>query len=172
MNYQNEKVIPWEMGKRWAYSTNHIFYDPKNEVKQLLQEKVPLAPEERKCLLMSGIALSDWYINELTDLWINRGSICSAHYMINEGINQFYTALFSLNNQLVADYKWRYFCAERLPLLPSGFSDKMPRVMQTTDLSKNDLNIRKTVFMELWRDILPLIEAELEMKYADFKNLI
>lgn len=172
LNFENEKHITWEMGKRWAYSNIEIFFDPENKVYQLIHEKVQLMDQERKQLLMVGIALSEWYINRLTELWITRGNIMSAHYMINEGLNHFYTVLFMLNNQLVADFKWRIFCAEQLKILPADFKEKISRVMETKEITKNELEMRKSAFMELWHDILPKVEDEVGMKYEDFRDTI
>ena len=71
-DYESELKAPWDMAKRWTYSQAHIHYDPMGLIARLLQEKVPLQPEEKKALLMSGLVLSEWYINRLTNLWVER----------------------------------------------------------------------------------------------------
>jgi hypothetical protein len=53
------------MAKRWTYSQGQIHFDPNGSIARLLMEKVPLQPHEKKWLLMSGLALSEWYINDL-----------------------------------------------------------------------------------------------------------
>ena len=51
-DYEAELNAPWDMAKRWTYSQGRIFYDPQRKVERLLEDKVPLKPEERKWLLM------------------------------------------------------------------------------------------------------------------------
>ena len=95
-DYESELSDPWDMAKRWTYSQSLIYFDPEEKISQLLKEKVPLKPEERKWLMMSGLSLSEWYINRLTQLWIERGNIISAHHMFNQGLNYFFDMLFEI----------------------------------------------------------------------------
>jgi hypothetical protein len=88
-DYDAEINAPWSMVKRWAYTSRKIFYDPAGLIAQLIEEKVPLKPEERKELLIRGITLAEWYINRLTQLWIDRGSLISAYDMFAEGYRSF-----------------------------------------------------------------------------------
>src|SRR5512135_3472526 len=81
-DYESELAAPWDMSKRWTFSQGQIYYDPLGRIAQLLAEKVPLKPDEKKWLLMSGLCLSEWYVNRLTDLWVQRGNITSAHHML------------------------------------------------------------------------------------------
>jgi hypothetical protein len=119
-----------------------------------------LRPDERRWLLVSGITRSEWYINRLTTLWMDRGSIASAHSM------------FSLNNRLVADHTWRYYCAERLEILPADFGVQMGKVMELKALDGGELKRRRDAFMEMWHGMLPLVEKEVHMKYEEFKNTV
>ena len=77
------------MARRWTYAQGQIYYDPEGKIVRLLREKVPLTPEEARWLLMSGFVLSEWYVNRLTRLWVERGNIVSAHHMIEPGIDLF-----------------------------------------------------------------------------------
>jgi len=81
-DYENELTTPWDMSKRWTYSGGQIYFDPSEKISQLLEEKVPLESEEKRWLMISGLTLSEWYSNRLTDLWIERGispvlTVCS-----------------------------------------------------------------------------------------------
>jgi hypothetical protein len=155
-----EVSATWDMAKRWAFSESRISCDPDGRISKLLQEKVPLRPDERRWLLVSGITRSEWYINRLTTLWMDRGSIASAHSM------------FSLNNRLVADHTWRYYCAERLAILPADFGVQMGKVMELKALDGGELKRRRDAFMEMWHGMLPLVEKEVHMKYEEFKNTV
>jgi len=86
----DETAATWDMAKRWAYSESSIRYDPQGRLRRLLEQQVPLRPEERRWLMISGITLSEWYINRLTELWVipeiishrfssgRRGTFCSS----------------------------------------------------------------------------------------------
>ncbi len=108
--YENELETNWDMSRRWTYSQGWIYFDPEGKIARLLETKVPLKPDERKWLMMSGLTLSEWYVNQLTDLWLARGNIISAQHVVSQGLVYFFDLLFGLNNELVADMKWRYYC--------------------------------------------------------------
>ena len=128
--------------------------------------------EERKWLLMSGLALSDWYINSLTHLWVERGNLVSAHHMFAQGLNYFFDLLFAINNELVADMKWRYYCVEKLPRLPRNFHELIKEVLLLDELSVKEIERRQQAFLALWQQMIPLVEHEIELTYAEIKNLV
>jgi hypothetical protein len=162
----------WDMSKRWTYSQCQVYYDPKNLISQLLKDIVPLKPEERKWLLMSGLALSDWYVNSLTHLWVERGNIVSAHHMFAQGLNYFFDLLFAINNELVADMKWRYYCLEKLPRLPLNFHDRIKEILMLNAFTIEELERRQRAFMDLWQQMVPLVEQEVKLPYAEIKDLV
>ena len=61
-DYESEITSTWDMAKRWTYTTRQIVFDPQGKIAQLLEEKVPLHPEEKRWLVMSGFTLSEWYV--------------------------------------------------------------------------------------------------------------
>jgi hypothetical protein len=171
-DYESELAAQWNMAKRWTYAQGKIHYDPGGKIAELLEAKVPLQPEEKKWLLMSGLTLSEWYINRLTQLWVERGNLISAHHMFEEGLNHFFTLLFAWNDQLVADVKWRYYCVERLPRLPADFQARMKDIMLLRLFSVEELERRKAAFMELWHEMRPVVEQELQMSYEEILPLV
>jgi hypothetical protein len=171
-DYESELTASWNMAKRWAYSHRQIYFDPDSRISRLLEEKVPLKPEEKKWLLMSGCCLSEWYINRLSLSWVERGNLTSAQYMFNEGLNYFFNMLFALNNQVVADIKWRYYCAERLTLLPSNFQERIKETMILNSFSVEEIERRRAAFMEMWQEMLPMVENEVQMSYDEINRLV
>lgn len=171
-DYEDELNESWDMAKRWTFSQGQIFFDPQGRISKLLEEKVPLKPEEKRWLLMSGSALSEWYVNRLTRLWVERGNLISAHHMFAQGINYFFDMLFALNNELVADMKWRYYCAEQLETLPRDFQQRIKETMILNAISLEELERRQRAFMEMWREMVPLVEQEVQMPYDEFSQLV
>ena len=171
-DYESETASSWEMAKRWTYSQGQIFFDPQGKISQLLQEKIPLRPDEKRWLVMSGFTLSEWYANRLTQLWTERGNIISAHHMLDQGINFFFDMLFGLNNELVADMKWRYYCVERLERLPRNFQEQIKDTMILHSFTMEELERRKMVFMKMWEEMKPIVEEEVHMSFDEMLQIV
>ncbi|MGB8213956.1 MAG: hypothetical protein WCE68_10400 [Anaerolineales bacterium] len=163
---------PWDMAKCWTYSQRQIYYDPEGRIARFLEEKVPLQPEEKKWLLMSGLVLSEWYFNRLARLWVERGNMVSAQHMFYQGLNYFFEMLFALNDELVADMKWRYYCVEKLPRLPQHFQERIREIMSLHAFTLEELERRQSAFMEMWQEMVPLVEQEAQMSYDEIKELV
>ncbi|GAK51394.1 DNA polymerase beta domain protein region [Candidatus Moduliflexus flocculans] len=171
-DYEQELTRPWDMAKRWTYAQTTLFYDPENKIAQLLKEKVPLRPEEKRWLMMSGLTHSEWYVNRLTHTWVERGNLISAHQMIAQGVIYFFDMLFGLNNELVADMKWRYYCVEQLEKLPHNFRERIQAAMLFHSATVEELERRRNVFMEMWREMQPLIEEEVQMSFEEMLQIV
>ncbi|MGD0174806.1 MAG: hypothetical protein ABSC61_10355 [Anaerolineales bacterium] len=171
-DYESELTIPWDLAKRWTYSQCRIFFDTQDKISQLLKEKIPLKPDEKKWLLMSGLTLSEWYINRLTRLWVERGNIISAHHMFDQGIIYFFDMLFGLNDELVPDMKWRYYCVEQLEHLPNNFQERIKETMILHAFTIEELERRKKTFMEMWREMQPIIEKEVHMTFEEIEQIL
>lgn len=171
-DYESEISNSWDMARRWTYSQSKIFFDPQGKIDKLISEKVPLTPDERKWLLMSGLTLSEWYINGLTNLWVERGNIISAHHMFGQGLNYFFDLLFGFNNELVADMKWRYYCVEQLEKLPNNFQERIKDILAVSSFTTDELERRKRVFMEMWEEMKPLTEKEVQLSYDEIVQLV
>lgn len=171
-NYEDELAAGWDMAKRWTFSEARIYHDPAGAVARLLADKVALRPEEKKWLLMSGLTLSEWYANRLTLLWVERGNLISAHHMFGQGLNYFFDMLFGLNDELVPDMKWRYYCAERLARLPSGFAERIAEIMTLHALSVAELERRREAFMGMWREMQPIVEDEVGMSFDEMVEIV
>jgi hypothetical protein len=171
-DYENELTTPWDMAKRWTFSQGQIYYDPTDKIASLLAEKVPLQPEEKRWMLMSGLTLSEWYINRLTQRWVERGNIISAQHMFDQGLNYFFEMLAGLNNQLVADMKWRYYCVEKYERLPQHFQERIKETMTLHAFSIEELERRQAAFMEMWEEMRPVVEGEVQMSFEELVEIV
>jgi hypothetical protein len=171
-DYESEITSSWDMPKRWTYSQGQIYFDQQGKIAHLLQDKVPLRQDEKKWLIMSGFTLSEWYVNRLTQLWVERGNIISAHHMFDQGINYFFDMLFALNNELVPDMKWRYYCVEQLQRLPRHFQERIKDTMLLHSFTLDELERRKRVFMEMWDEMKPIVEEEVHMTFDEMVQVV
>jgi predicted nucleotidyltransferase len=170
--YESELTLPWDMAKRWTYSQCRIFSDSQDKIARLLQEKVPLKPEEKKWLMMWGLTMSEWYINRLTQLWLERGNILSAQHMFDQGLIYFFDMLFGLNNELVPDMKWRYYCVEQLKRLPHHFQERIKETMNLHAFTVEEVERRKKAFMEMWVEMKPIIEENVQMTFEEMEEIV
>jgi hypothetical protein len=171
-DYESELAEAWDMSKRWTYSQGLIHFDPSGKIARLLEDKVPLKADEKKWLMMAGLTLSEWYVNRLTQLWVERGNIISAHHMFDQGLNYFFDMLFGLNDELVADMKWRYYCTEQLERLPHNYQERIRGTMILHSFSLEELERRKEAFMEMWREMKPIIEREVHMSFEEMLQVV
>jgi hypothetical protein len=171
-DYGYEITAPWDMPKRWTYSQGQVGYDPQGKIAELLREKVPLRPEERKWLMMSGLTLSEWYIRRLTQTWVERGNLVSAHQLIDPGLIHFYDMLFGLNNELVPDMKWRHYCAEQLERLPDHFRERVMEILTLSSFTGEELVRRRDAFMEMWREMIPVVEGETGLTFEEMLEVV
>jgi hypothetical protein len=171
-DYESEITAAWDMPRRWTYAHGQIVYDPQGKIAALLEEKVPLRAEEKKWLMMSGLTLSEWYINRLTQLWVERGNLVSAQHMFSQGIQYFFDMLFGLNDELVPDMKWRYYCAEQLQRLPDNFQERIKEIMRLGSFTTDELERRRNAFMQMCEEMKPAVEEEVQMTFDEMLEVV
>lgn len=171
-DYEDDLAVEWDMPRRWTYSQCQVVHDPTGAITRLIANKVPLKDEEARWLMMSGLTLSEWYINRLTMLWIDRGDMISAQHMFDQGLLYFFDMLFGLNGELVADMKWRIYCVKQLPRLPVRFRERLQEVMLLHAFTVEELERRKAAFMHMWREMLPVVETEVGLTLAQMEELV
>jgi hypothetical protein len=80
--------------------------------------------------------------------------------------------LFGLNNELVADMKWRYYCIEQLEQLPHNFQERIKDTMILHSFTIEELERRKRVFMEMWEEVKPTVEEEVQMTFDEMLQVV
>jgi hypothetical protein len=92
--------------------------------------------------------------------------------MFHQGLNFFFDMLFALNNELVPDMKWRYYCVEQLERLPHNFQERIKDTMIMHSTSMEELERRQAAFMEMWREMKPIIEQEVLMSFDEMVQIV
>jgi hypothetical protein len=80
--------------------------------------------------------------------------------------------LFGLNNELVADMKWRYYCVEQLEQLPHNFKERLKNIMILNSFTREELDRQKKGFMEMWQEMRPIIEGAVRMTFEEMVEII
>jgi len=172
MDYEDFVGSEWDMERRWAFSDVKIFYDPEGRIKSLIDEKTCLGDEEKRWLIIEGVTQSEWYCNVVSESWVYRNDMVSAHYCINIALDELIKALFMLNDKLLPAYKWRIYLVQHLGWLPEKFNEKLREVLSIKDFSIEELERRRDALNYVWRQVLPRAEKEVGMKFDEFKKLV
>ncbi len=77
-----------------------------------------------------------------------------------------------LNNQLVADMKWRYYGVEKLEKLPHDFKEKIKDTLLLHSFSIEELERRQKAFMEPWQEMKPMIEEQVQMSFDEMLQMV
>ena len=160
------------MARRWTYSQAQIYFDPQEKIAQLLKEKVPLEPEEKRWLMMSGLTLSEWYINQLTELWVGRGNLISAHQMFDQGLIYFSDMLFGLNDEWVAGYEVAILLRRETGTITRQFPGTDQGQYGSAFIFIGRVERRQKAFMGMWNEMKPMIEEEVQMSYDEIIQLV
>ena len=92
--------------------------------------------------------------------------------MFDQGIIYFFDMLFGLNDELVPDMKWRYYCVEQLKHLPHNFQEWIQETMSLHAFTMEEIERRKRAFMEMWREMQPIIEEKVQMTFEDMVQIL
>jgi hypothetical protein len=60
----------------------------------------------------------------------------------------------------------------KLARLPLNFHEQIQKVLLVNAISAEEIDRRKQAFMEMWQYILPLVEREVQMSFAQFSQLV
>ena len=172
VNYEDSARSEWDMEKRWAFSNALIYYDPESKIRQLISDKVPLKSKERKWMIIEGMIQSEWYCNIVSESWVYRGDVVSAHYSINAALEELLNAVFAINKELFPPKKWRIRQSFHLRWLPKEFRAKLEQIMQVKALSTKELKRRRAALNYLWEQVLPRAEEEVGMRFGEFKTMV
>lgn len=166
----------WDDIQRQAYSEANIIYDPSGRVAQLLAQKVPLTDHEQTARIVSGLVHLGWqgfaYQGRVdkewrgyrwpfpSDLWLRRGSVRTAHAVLNHCLDLLVGLLYAANKSLQPDYKWRYFYVDALPWLPNDFGARYTDALRVAAIDEAEARRRIAVVQGLVDDTVDYLLAQ------------
>jgi predicted nucleotidyltransferase len=160
----------WKMKEealKWEYSNAKIVLDDKGDVKRVLRGKLrPPKDFWIRRIVVCGEYIK-WYccppeegVGTISESWIERGDLASAHYCLNYSVDLLLRLLFAINREFVPAPKWRIFYSYKLKWLPSDYSELIQEAMITPRLSSGEFNRRLTAIRKIWHGIAAKIEEE------------
>jgi predicted nucleotidyltransferase len=162
--FKNSK---WDEACKWDYSNAKIVFDPKKEITNMLSEKLRVPKDFWTRRIVVCSTYLRWYccppnkgIGTISEAWIERGDLTSAHYCLNYSIDLLLKILFALNRKFVPAPKWRLFCSYTLEWLPSNYDQVIKEAMVVRSLAAGDIDRRLKGLSDIWHETADKIECE------------
>lgn len=157
----------WNEMDKWDFSHAEIVYDVNGEIQDLITRKVRVSKGFwLKRIVVCGEHLK-WYccppredVGTITEAWIERGDLTSAHYCLNYSIDLMIQMIFALNRELLPPPKWVLFYSYGLKWLPKNFKRLVEEALTAKELTTAELNRRLRILRRMWLDVLPKIRDE------------
>jgi predicted nucleotidyltransferase len=150
-NVEEEKGKAWDRAAIWDLSYAKILYDPRGEIKRLIEEKLSKSPEPLEA--EEQLFSCWWYYRLAGDIWIHRGDSAQGHYMLNGAVTKLMEALFKANGEYIPHEKWIVHFSKNLPWTPDRWEERLLEAMATGDFTIGSLAKRQSAIEKLWEDI-------------------
>jgi predicted nucleotidyltransferase len=176
--FDDLKDWKWTELRRWDFSHAEIAFDPEGRVKQFFKEKLAVSKAFwLKRVVVLGEYLK-WYCcppkegeGTMTEAWLDRGDMLSAHYCLNYSIDLMIRIAFALNREFVPPQKWRIHYSYGLAWLPQDYETLLKEATTIKSLAKRDLQRRLEAARKIWSGVLPKIREETGLTPATISRL-
>ncbi len=152
---------------KWEFANAKIVFDPKSEIKRVFKEKLHLSKDFWVKRIVICSEYLKWYccpprknVGTISESWIERGRLLSAHHCLNYGVDLLLRLVFALNKEFLPAPKWRLFYSYQLRWLPKNYGKLVEQVISVRDFSANEFERRLTAIRKLWSGTLSKIEDE------------
>jgi len=168
----------WNETDKWDFSkTAVIVFDPKREVQRVFREKLKVPKDFWVKRIVVCANYMKWYCcppkedwvlkrrrlgipSTVSESWIDRGDLVSAHYCLNYGVDLLLKILFALNKEFLPPPKWKIFYSYGLKWVPEDYKELLKETIHAKNFSVKELNRRLKAIGKLWLEIMPKIEDE------------
>ena len=164
----------WDEIKRREFSKAKIVFDPEGQIEELLNEKLSVSRDFWVSRIATLTAYLKWYycpseegVATITEAWVDRGDLISAHHCVSYGLEVIFEMVFALNREFFPSVKWRLFDSYGLRWLPDDYRHLVQEIMLVSSFSKGDLDHRLNAVRQLWNGVLPKVEEETRMNLKE-----
>ena len=165
--FEDFRKRQWDEIDRWAFAKAKIVFDPKGALKEALGEKLRRSESFWINRVIVYAEYLKWYccpphenVGTIAESWVERCDLQSAHYCLNYSVDLMLKILFALNREYLPAAKWRLFYSRNLKWLPKDYKSLVEDAMRVRSYSLGDFKRRLQALREMWRSILPKIQAE------------
>jgi len=157
----------WDDTDKWDFSKARIVFDREGEVRKVFDEKLRVSTDFWVRRIAVCAEYLKWYccppregVGTVSESWIDRGDLLSAHYCLNYAVDEFLKLIFALNREFLPAPKWRIFYSYRLTWLPEDYKELIEEAIVVKNLSVKEFHRRLKASRKLWHKTLPKAEDE------------
>lgn len=160
---EDEKKRKWDEGKKEAYSRALIYFDPDNEISDLINNKTKYEKEDHYNKLIWIIQQYKWRGQIHSVRACKRGFPEVAHNLLNECIDFLVEAVYIINERYLPHKKWRMAYIKEMENIKPIHS-LLKKAIIVKENSITDVNHRIRILNEVFKKIYSLVLK----KYPDF----
>ena len=153
LNLHKVKAEKWGLLQKWDASYQKVLLDKEGEVEKMLKEKDVFTAEEKKALAMRSYLDCTYFGDIVVKQWRLREDPLVAHQMVTKGIPALCRLLFLANDEYPPFEKWLVNYSYSLKWKPINWSNSLEKITLIQDLSHEELNRRRNLFMELYHEV-------------------
>ncbi|WP_251551164.1 nucleotidyltransferase domain-containing protein [Neobacillus muris] len=174
----------WDSAQKEAYQEGILVYDPSGEVKPFLEAALAYSDEDRMkeiVELLFDLGWHGWSYTEAKgkewrgynwslphDLWIQRGSIENAFYILHHCRDLLMDLLYAINRRWTPDFKWKYFKSLQLPWLPEKYAETMASLLLVASITEEEFNQKAALFQTLIDACYEMVMDDLPTDMYDY----
>ncbi len=164
------KAWNWDEIDKREFSRAEIVFDPDGKIKKLFEEKLSVPKDYWIKRVAVFIEYLTWYgcppqenVGTISESWIERGDLVSAHYCLNYSVELLLKILFALNKEFLPPPKWIVFDSCELEWLPNDYRKLIKEATCTKSFTTKDFKRRLNAIRKMWSQTVPKIEEETKM---------
>jgi GNAT superfamily N-acetyltransferase/predicted nucleotidyltransferase len=104
-------------------------------------------------------------------LWLERGSVPSAHVMVDRVLDYLFELLFLINGRRPVDPKWRRYLVEHLGWLPQHFSRRLA-TLESARRDRGGFTVRAKALHELVEDVVAELVTRGDWPKAPYASIL
>jgi len=152
-DYGAEKEGVWRIEDRWERKHHIILFDKNSKIQKLYNKKLIFGQKEKNKIHEHLSDMVGWYIAELPKVWIKRGNIPQAHYVMNTGIDWVIEYIFLQNNYFTPWAKWKLHYVFLMDRLPQNFKKNILEAIKIKDYTEKDVLRRQKILIKILKQL-------------------
>ena len=151
--YEDEVESEWEQAKRWDRSYAVVLYDPRGQMRDMLDRKAVLGREEKQRLISRHLSLyGDYFCIAVVPSWLHRGDLLAAHHCLNVALDSLIRAVFLANDELIPFDKWTLNLSYTLPWTPQDWQERVEQAVLVREVSQVEVERRCALIRDLFAE--------------------
>jgi len=153
LDLEKEKEAEWGLLKKWDASYTEILYDPRGEIKNLLDKKDVFTADEKYSLALRNYLDCTYFADIVVRQWTLREDPMVANQMINKAIPSLCNLLFLANDEYPPFEKWLVNYSHSLEWKPDHWEKRLKQITIVEEITIEEAQRRSDMLMQLYREV-------------------